>query len=362
MKKLMSRNWKHITATWLRFRRFLQQTHAPILTSRTVETNDSNVIPDSPDMCEDDIQNDQNDVESDDEPIKKANTTLAQEIKEYKAILAETSKSLGESISVRDSCLVALQTNQTEFEKYKAFNDRTIDCDKIEQKLNETLGQLALKEIEIKEGLKTKANEILVVKQKHDELMKQSLLTKSHYEGLVKQKTKRFPSGRDEPHVAEIKELPPHLEYEFLEGDDKLPVIIAKDLRNYMPEVRKELKICEAHSKKSSVDEPHVAELKELPPHLEYAFLEGDDKLSVIIEKDLSVEEKTALITILNSHKRAIAWKLSDIKGINPKFCTHKILMEEDFEPAVQHQRGVNPKIHDVIKQEVIKLLEAGLI
>nr|GFB61035.1 reverse transcriptase domain-containing protein [Tanacetum cinerariifolium] len=102
---------------------------------------------------------------------------------------------------------------------------------------------------------------------------------------------------------------------------------------NYMPEVRKELKIC--HSEKSSVDEPHVTELKELPPHLEYAFLEGDDKLPVIIVKDLSVKEKTALITILNSHKRAIAWKLSDIKGINPEFCTHKILMEEDFEPAV---------------------------
>nr|GFB72293.1 reverse transcriptase domain-containing protein [Tanacetum cinerariifolium] len=130
----------------------------------------------------------------------------------------------------------------------------------------------------------------------------------------------------------------------------------------YMPEVRKELKICEAHSEKSSVDEPLMAELKELAPHLEYAFLEGDDKLPVIIAKDLSVEEKTALINILKSHKRAIAWKLSDIKGINPEFYTHKILMEEDFEPAVQHQRKVNPKIHNVIKQEVIKLLEAGLI
>nr|GFA86823.1 reverse transcriptase domain-containing protein [Tanacetum cinerariifolium] len=69
---------------------------------------------------------------------------------------------------------------------------------------------------------------------------------------------------------------------------------------NYMPEVRKELKISEAHSEKSSLDEPHVGKLKELPPHLEYAFLEGDDKLPVIIAKDLSVEEKTALITILN--------------------------------------------------------------
>nr|GEV72696.1 hypothetical protein [Tanacetum cinerariifolium] len=100
-------------------------------------------------------QNEQNDVEGDDEHValanlianlkldvdenkniqkqlKKANTTLAQELKECKTILAETSKSLGESISVRDSCLVALQTKQTEFEKYKAFNDRTVDYDKLE--------------------------------------------------------------------------------------------------------------------------------------------------------------------------------------------------------------------------------------
>nr|GEW51612.1 reverse transcriptase domain-containing protein [Tanacetum cinerariifolium] len=114
----------------------------------------------------------------------------------------------------------------------------------------------------------------------------------------------------------------------FLNDDPSLP---PPNQRNYLPEVHKELKIC-------------------------------DDKLPVIIAKDLSMEEKIALITVLKSHKRAIAWKLSDIKGINPEFCTHKILMEEDFEPAVQHQRRVNPKIHDVIKQEVIKLLEAGLI
>nr|GEV89574.1 hypothetical protein [Tanacetum cinerariifolium] len=120
----------------------------------------------------------------------KANTTLAQELKECKAILAETSKSLRESISVRDSCLVALQTKQTEFEKYKAFSDCTVDYDKLERKLNEAPRQLAHKDTVIREGLKTKAYELSVVKEKHDELMKQSLVTKSHYEGLVKQKTK----------------------------------------------------------------------------------------------------------------------------------------------------------------------------
>nr|GEY32124.1 reverse transcriptase domain-containing protein [Tanacetum cinerariifolium] len=123
-----------------------------------------------------------------------------------------------------------------------------------------------------------------------------------------------------------------------------------------------ELKICEAKSDKSSIDEPPEVELKDLPPHLEYAFLEGDDKLLVIIMKDLSVKEKTALITVLKSHKRATAWKLSDIKGIDPEVYTHKILMKEDFKPTVQHQRRVNPKIHDVIKNEVHKLLDAGLI
>nr|GEW20905.1 Gag-Pol polyprotein [Tanacetum cinerariifolium] len=159
----------------------------------------------------DDIHNEQNDVESDDERValanlklnvdenkkiqkqlKKVNTTLAQELKECKAILAETSKSLGESISVRDSCLVALQTKQAEFKKYKAFNDHTVDYDKLERKLNEALGQSAHKDTVIREGLKTRAYELSVIKEKHDKLMKQSLLTKSHYEGLVKQKTKEY--------------------------------------------------------------------------------------------------------------------------------------------------------------------------
>nr|GEW76458.1 reverse transcriptase domain-containing protein [Tanacetum cinerariifolium] len=130
----------------------------------------------------------------------------------------------------------------------------------------------------------------------------------------------------------------------------------------YMPLFKKELKVCEAKIVKSFVDEPPEVELKDLPPHLEYVFQEGDNKLPIIIAKDLGDEEKSALIKVLKSYKRAIAWKLFDIHGINPGFCTHKILMEEDYKPAVQHQRRVNPKIHDVIKKEVKKLLDAGLI
>ncbi|GJZ88347.1 reverse transcriptase domain-containing protein, partial [Tanacetum coccineum] len=131
---------------------------------------------------------------------------------------------------------------------------------------------------------------------------------------------------------------------------------------SYLPEFQKDLKIYEANNEKSSVNEPPEVELKDLPPHLEYAFLEGNDKLPVIIVNDLKNEEKAALIEVLKSHKRVIAWKLSDIKGIDPEFYTHKILIEEDYEPKVQHQRRVNPKIHDVIKKGVEKLLDAGLI
>nr|GEX53383.1 reverse transcriptase domain-containing protein [Tanacetum cinerariifolium] len=95
-----------------------------------------------------------------------------------------------------------------------------------------------------------------------------------------------------------------------------------------------------------------------LPPQ----ELKGDDKFPVIIAKDLKDEEKTALIKVLKSHKQALAWQLSDIKGIDPKHYTHKILIENDFKPAVQHQRKVNLKIYEVIKKEVLKLLYAVLI
>ncbi|GJT93335.1 hypothetical protein Tco_1082180 [Tanacetum coccineum] len=98
---------------------------------------------------------------------------------------------------------------------------------------------------------------------------------------------------------------------------------------DYYPGIQKDLKVVEP--KKSSLepkDEIPEVELKELPPHLD----------------------------------KKIAWKLSDIRGIDPEFCSHKILLEDDYEPSVQHQRRVNPKIHDVIKKEVEKLLDAGLI
>nr|GEW40620.1 hypothetical protein [Tanacetum cinerariifolium] len=115
------------------------------------------------------------------------------------------------------------QTKQAEFEKFKAFNDRTIDYDKLERKLNKALGQLAHKDTVIREGLKTKAYELSVVKEKHDELMKQSLLTKSHYEGLVKQKTK---------YVESLEKEIDELESDKAEFSDMYDVILQECVSN----------------------------------------------------------------------------------------------------------------------------------
>nr|GFC02375.1 reverse transcriptase domain-containing protein [Tanacetum cinerariifolium] len=146
---------------------------------------------------------------------------------------------------------------------------------------------------------------------------------------------------------------------EALLNDDPESLPIQK---HYFPKAHNDLKVIEPKNNKSSDDEPTEVELKELPPHLEYPFLGENNKWPVIISKDLRVNEKSALIEVLKSRKKAIASKLTDIRGINPKFCSHKILLEDDYSPKVQSQRRVNPKIHDAIKKEVDKLLDARLI
>nr|GFB00342.1 reverse transcriptase domain-containing protein [Tanacetum cinerariifolium] len=131
--------------------------------------------------------------------------------------------------------------------------------------------------------------------------------------------------------------------------------------KDFFPTLHNDLKVIEPKTK-SEEDEPPEVELKELPPHLEYAFLDDNGEWPVIIAKDLSSNKKTDLINVLKTQKKAIAWKLMDIKGIDLEFWSHKILLEEEHSPKVQSQRRVNPKIHDVIKKEVEKLLDAGLI
>nr|GEY71206.1 reverse transcriptase domain-containing protein [Tanacetum cinerariifolium] len=115
------------------------------------------------------------------------------------------------------------------------------------------------------------------------------------------------------------------------------PLPLLPNHEQYMPSFKKELKVCEAKTVKSFVDEPPEVELKDLPPHLEYAFLKGDNKLPVIIAKELGDEEKSDLIKVLMFHKRAIAWNLSDIQGINPEFVLTKFLWKRTTNQCPVH-------------------------
>ncbi|GJV51491.1 reverse transcriptase domain-containing protein [Tanacetum coccineum] len=85
-----------------------------------------------------------------------------------------------------------------------------------------------------------------------------------------------------------------------------------------------------------------------------------NNKLPVIISKDLSQEEKTSLINVLKNRKQAIAWKLSDIRGIDPEFCSHKILLEDDTN-LIQQQRRVNPIDPRRHQERSRKTSDAGL-
>ncbi|XP_061346332.1 uncharacterized protein LOC133291987, partial [Gastrolobium bilobum] len=103
-------------------------------------------------------------------------------------------------------------------------------------------------------------------------------------------------------------------------------------------------------------------ELKELPPTLKYAFLGESKTYPVIININLSTAEEEKLLKVLREHRTAIGWSITDLKGINPSFCTHKILMENEVKPVRQPQRRLNPTMKEVVRKEVVKLLDAGMI
>ncbi|GJY23904.1 reverse transcriptase domain-containing protein [Tanacetum coccineum] len=114
---------------------------------------------------------------------------------------------------------------------------------------------------------------------------------------------------------------------------------------------------------KTSLEEPPTdLELKPLPDNLEYVFLEEPSFLLVIISSQLSEENKNKLISVLKRHKQAFLWKTTNIPGIYLSFCKHKIQLLEDKKPVVQKQRRLNPNMQEVVKKEIVKLLDTCII
>ncbi|XP_038693750.1 uncharacterized protein LOC119991476 [Tripterygium wilfordii] len=111
-----------------------------------------------------------------------------------------------------------------------------------------------------------------------------------------------------------------------------------------------------------SIVEAPTLTLKPLPSHLRYAYLGSSNTLPVIISSNLNPEEEDKLLRVLREHKMALGWTIEDIQGIIPTMCMHRILMEEDYKSSVEHQRRLNPNMKDVVKAEILELIDAGII
>jgi hypothetical protein len=103
-------------------------------------------------------------------------------------------------------------------------------------------------------------------------------------------------------------------------------------------------------------------DLNPLPKGLKYEFLGPDKTYPVIVSDELRPEENDMLLNLLKKHKKVIGYSINDLKGLSPAFCTHRIPMEDQCKPVVDHQRRLTHAMREVVKKEVIKLLDAGII
>ncbi|XP_073109152.1 uncharacterized protein [Elaeis guineensis] len=152
-------------------------------------------------------------------------------------------------------------------------------------------------------------------------------------------------------------------------------------LESSLPLDKKETKIKGINTKKSPPNEqassvfqqivpsrlkdpeaPPTLELKPLPVMLKYSFLGSNDTLPVIIASDLTNDQEDKLVRVLKKHKEAIGWSIADLKGIDPSVCMHHIHCEVEAKPHRDMQRRLNPNMREVVKKEVVKWLDAGII
>ncbi|XP_048604755.1 uncharacterized protein LOC125582220 [Brassica napus] len=111
----------------------------------------------------------------------------------------------------------------------------------------------------------------------------------------------------------------------------------------------------------SELKAPKV-ELKPLPHGVRYAFLGPNETYPVIVSSELTESELSELLRTLKRFRKAIGYSLDDIKGISPSLCMHRIHLEDESMTSIEHQRRLNPNLKDVVKKEILKLLDAGVI
>ena len=99
-----------------------------------------------------------------------------------------------------------------------------------------------------------------------------------------------------------------------------------------------------------------------MPSTLRYTFLNSNSNFPFIVNSLLPIDEVNALCDVLNKHKGVIGYSINDLKGLSPTICMHRILLEDDTKPTIKAQRRLNPSLKEVVKKEVIKLLDNGII
>ncbi|KAL6329579.1 hypothetical protein AAG906_022283 [Vitis piasezkii] len=109
-------------------------------------------------------------------------------------------------------------------------------------------------------------------------------------------------------------------------------------------------------------EEPPKLILKPLPAELKHAYLEKNKQSPIVISSSLTITQEDSLLEVLRRCKKAIGWKISDLKGINPLVCTRHIYMEEEAKSVHQPQRRLNPHLQEMVRAKVLKLLQAGII
>ncbi|XP_031260475.1 uncharacterized protein LOC116118620 [Pistacia vera] len=148
-----------------------------------------------------------------------------------------------------------------------------------------------------------------------------------------------------------------------LDGEDGFEVAISNHLEKKKAEFALSTDLQETIAALNDSSKlQHQSDLKPLPSYLKYVFLGDGETLPVIISSKLSALQEEKLVQVLKEHKTAIGWKIANIKGISLSTCMHRILLEEGAKPFCQPQRRLNPPMMDVVKKEILKLLEVGVI
>ena len=131
----------------------------------------------------------------------------------------------------------------------------------------------------------------------------------------------------------------------------------------YLPKrSRRELLSVEESAPKEKEEPPAKVELKPLPAHLRYAFLDPSHQCPVIVNVNLDGPQLEQLLDVLRKHRGAIGYSIDDIRGLSPTFCMHRIFLDDSHCPSRQPQRRLNPNMQEVVKNEILKLLDAGII